>query len=389
MFRQMPIILAMIIIIIVVFGDFIPTIVAQFLFGISISIKSLIIFFLPIIIFSLLYRAAVNLMQYASKIVLLIITAVVVSNFLATSFSQFLGVWIYKFDINLITPNKVASLQPKILFQFPALFSNHISMFFGVTLGILSAKIIPDHAQIFASLLRKMVNNILSLINFLIPIFVAGFVIKLNHDDIILKMILDYTVIFVIIVIAAIIYIGSLYIIVNKFSFTNALISVKNMIPATLSGFCTMSGVASMPLALIGTERNAKNKYLVHTIVPSTVNIHLVGDCIVIPSFAFAILKSYGIIQPDFFTYFIFSIYFVFAKFFVVAVPAGGIIIMLPVLEKHLGFNTEMLSLITALYILFDSVITSVNVLGNGALAKFIDTVTTPKKETIYEIPTK
>jgi Na+/H+-dicarboxylate symporter len=36
-----------------------------------------------------------------------------------------------------------------------------------------------------------------------------------------------------------------------------------------------------------------------------------------------------------------------------------------------------MMSLITALYILFDPIITSANVLGNGAFAKMIDSLVT------------
>ena len=104
-----------------------------------------------------------------------------------------------------------------------------------------------------------------------------------------------------------------------------------------------------------------------------TASIHLIGDCIAIPCFAFAILKSYGYPAPTFYTYLIFTIYFVIAKFSVAAVPGGGILVMLPVLEQHLGFNAEMLSLITALYILFDPVITSANIIGNGALTKFVD----------------
>jgi Na+/H+-dicarboxylate symporter len=61
--------------------------------------------------------------------------------------------------------------------------------------------------------------------------------------------------------------------------------------------------------------------------------------------------------------------YFVLAKFAVAAVPAGGILVMLPILEKYLHFSPDMLSLITALYIMFDPIITSINVLGNGAFA--------------------
>lgn len=48
---------------------------------------------------------------------------------------------------------------------------------------------------------------------------------------------------------------------------------------------------------------------------------------------------------------------------------------MIPILEKYLGFTPEMLSLITALYILFDPIITSANVLGNGAFAQLFEKV--------------
>lgn len=145
------------------------------------------------------------------------------------------------------------------------------------------------------------------------------------------------------------------------------------MLPAAISGFSTMSSAASMPLTIIGVENNAKNKDVALSVVPATVNIHLVGDCFAIPIFAYAVLKSFGMAEPSLFNYLIFTFYFVLAKFSVAAIPGGGIIVMLPILEGYLGFNGEMMSLITALYILFDPVITCANVFGNGAFAKMID----------------
>jgi Na+/H+-dicarboxylate symporter len=145
------------------------------------------------------------------------------------------------------------------------------------------------------------------------------------------------------------------------------------MLPAVISGFTTMSSAASMPLTIIGVENNAKNKEVARVVVPSTVNIHLIGDCFAIPIFAYAILKSFGMSEPTLMNYLIFTFYFVLAKFSVAAIPGGGIIVMLPILERYLGFNAEMMSLITALYILFDPVITCANVLGNGAFALLID----------------
>ena len=218
-----------------------------------------------------------------------------------------------------------------------------------------------------------MTTKLLKIITFMRPLFVTGFVVKLQYDGVITQILKNYTMIFMIIAFSQFGYVTFVYFVLEKFNISSSVISIKNMLPAALSGFSTMSSAASMPLTIIGTEKNAQNKDLVHTVIPATVNIHLVGDCIAIPCFAYAILKNYNLPQPDITTYIIFTIYFVLAKFSVAAIPGGGILVMLPILDKYLGFNTEMLSLITALYILFDQFITSANVLGNGAFARIID----------------
>lgn len=376
MFRQMPIILGIIILLVITLGNFIPKIIAINLFAISLTIKSAIIFVLPFIIFSLLYKAAVTLAKDASTIILTILFTVIISNFIATTLTQFIGNWIYNFDISIKTPNDQDLLRAEPIINFPTLIPNHIAMFSGIILGILSTKIAPIESLRFAKLLELLVKKLLKVITFLIPVFIVGFVVKLQFDGIIMQIIKDYTTIFVIIGAAQFGYITFLFFVLNKFNFTKSIHAIKNMLPAALSGFSTMSSAASMPLTIIGTEKNAKNKDLVHTVVPATVNIHLIGDCIAIPCFAFAILKNFDIAQPDITTYFMFSVYFVIAKFSVAAIPGGGIIVMLPILEQYLGFNSDMLSLITALYILFDPIITSANVLGNGAFAKIIDIIT-------------
>ena len=104
-------------------------------------------------------------------------------------------------------------------------------------------------------------------------------------------------------------------------------------------------------------------------VVPTTVNIHLIGDCIAIPILAMAILHSFGFGDISLLQFMVFAVHFVVAKFAVAAVPGGGILVMLPILGEYLNFDAGMLSLITTLYILFDSIITSMNVAGNGAFA--------------------
>jgi Na+/H+-dicarboxylate symporter len=144
---------------------------------------------------------------------------------------------------------------------------------------------------------------------------------------------------------------------------------VKNMLPAAVAGFGSMSSAAAMPLTIVGAEKNSSDPDMARAVIPATVNVHLIGDCFAIPLFAFAVLQNFGMGQPEFVAYLTFALYFVMAKFSVAAIPGGGIIVMLPVLEGCLGFSGEMLSLITALYILFDPLITCANVLGNGGFA--------------------
>lgn len=375
MFYKIPILLIGIISIIIVFGDYIPINIAEILFGLSLTIKSIIIFLLPVIIFCLLFKASVNLAKDASKIIMIIFTGVIFSNFLTTSISHFIGSVIYEIDLSLIMPSKNNSMQGNSLFIMPSLIANHYAMFSGIILGIVTTKINVNFAMSASLIFEKIVNSLLKFVTMLIPFFITGFIIKMQFDGIISQILKDYTLIFAIIAAVQLSYIFFLYFIFEQFNINNALISIKNMIPAALSGFSTMSSAATMPLTIIGASRNAQNKSLVQTVIPATVNIHLIGDCIAIPCFAFAILKNYNLDTPDIYAYFIFTIYFVLAKFSVAAIPGGGIIVMLPILEQYLGFNTEMLSLITALYILFDPIITCFNVLGNGAFAKIIDKI--------------
>lgn len=372
MFRKIPFILMAMILAIVFLNSFIPLGLKELLYTISLSIKSIIVFILPIIIFGLLFRTTVNLANSATRVIILILVAVCFSNFISTLLSHNVGMWIYQFDLSIILPEQGKSLQPLWNFEIPKLIANDKAMFAGLILGILGGIFKKKIAIIVANRLERLINLILSSFTYIIPLFVAGFVIKLQFDGMMSMIVKDYALIFGIIAMAQFSYIGFIYLIANNFKIRALGISIKNMLPALIAGFSTMSSAAAMPLTIIGTEKNAANKDLARAIIPSTVNIHLIGDCFAIPIFAYAVLKNYGMAEPAFFDYLLFAFYFVLAKFSVAAIPGGGIIVMLPILEKYLGFNGEMMSVITALYILFDPVITCANVAGNGGFALVI-----------------
>lgn len=377
MLRNIPLIVLFIGAIIILFSKFIPVVVFQNLYAISLAIKSFIIFILPVIIFGLLLKSTINLAEDASLIIGLILGCVVVSSILALICSKFVGQFIYSLNLSIYSPDPNANLAAAWNLEFPNLINNSIAMLMGIVLGISSNwKFFLNYRKLlinFSLKLDHIITKFFKFLIFLIPIFVAGFIAKLEYDGILKLLIKDYSLIFTIIIISQIIYISFAYLILNNFRVNQFLKNLKNMLPAAISGFTTMSSAASMPLTILGVENSLRSKDLARSIIPATVNIHLIGDCFTIPILAYAVLKNYSVGQPLLTDYLLFSFYFILAKFSVAAIPGGGIIVMLPILGNYLKFNSEMMSLIAGLYILFDPINTCINILGNGALAKFLE----------------
>lgn len=375
MYRKMPFYLLLEIVAVSLLTPYLPVAVQQGLFSLSLSIKALIVFTLPLIIFGLLFKTTVNLARQATLLIGLIILLVCCSNATATFLSHYVGSWIYHFDMSILLPKTEAGLAPLWSFTLPKLLPNDKAMLSGLLFGIILGNTYSNAAQKLAFYFDRIITKLLNLVIYLIPIFIAGFIVKLQADGVITTIAKDYTVIFAIVALSQLSYISFAYLALNRFNLGNTLKAMKNMLPAALTGFSTMSSAAAMPFTIAGVKENTKNKDLASSVIPATVNIHLIGDCFAIPIFAYAVIKSFGIAEPSLMTYLTFVLYFVIAKFSVAAIPGGGIIVMLPILENYLGFNGEMLSLITALYILFDPVITCANVLGNGAFAIMIDRI--------------
>ncbi|RUR19430.1 dicarboxylate/amino acid:cation symporter [Legionella sp. km535] len=384
MFRKMPFILLAIILAVVCFAPFMPYALKQFLYSISLSIKSIIVLALPFIIFTLLLKTVLTLSNKATKIIGLILFFVCCSNFISTFLSHYVGIGVYHLGFSMIVPPKTMELLPLWTFSPPKLIANDKAMFAGIILGFILSRLSPNKSLRLVHKIDKVMNIILSVIVCLIPLFVAGFLIKLHYDGVVSIIIKEYAPIFLLIGLAQFVYIAFVLFSLNQFQIGGLFKDLKNMLPAVISGFSTMSSAASMPLTIMGVENCTRNKELSGAVIPATVNIHLVGDCFAIPIFAYAVLKSFGMDEPSLLTYLQFTFYFVLAKFSVAAIPGGGIIVMLPILETYLGFNTAMMSLITALYILFDPVVTSANVLGNGAFAKMIDAFTSHRSKKKY-----
>lgn len=373
-FKSLPVQLLVILLVALFCGDLIPTVFKSFAYSISLTIKSCLIFIIPIIIFSYIFSCLVAFKDGTIKFLASLLGAVCASNFLSTMIAFAASILAFKvlgsISFSLSSEAKLFELKEIWNFEIPKLMSNDIALFAGVSIGVLSSFFSNQRLVQVSEKLKLFSDTVLNKIFVpVLPIFILGFVLKMQHDGSLQNAILNYGPVVLIFAVCQIVYLSLLYGVAANFNLKSWSQKIKTMIPAIFTGFSAMSSLAAMPMTIKAANSNTNNNPMVGVIVPATVNIHLIGDSIAIPTMALAIMMNFLGVLPDISVYLIFAFYFVVNKFAVAAVPGGGIIVMMPVLQQYLGFTDEMLSLITMLYIIFDPIITSVNVGGNGAFA--------------------
>lgn len=351
-------------------GPFLDVSVKASLYAISLTIKEVLVFVLPFIIFSLLFSCLLSLHHNALRLIVLLLISVCLS----TALSAYIGYGLSHlkfFQVKAtLASNTGPTLTPYWSLNLPSWIKNQYALGLGLIMGLVFSYFNQPKVESLAENLKKISTLFLNKIFIpIVPLFVLGFVIKLDYENIFYTIIKSFGPVIIWMIIAEFCYLSFLYAVATRFNPVCWINAVSNVLPSAVAGFTTMSSAASMPLTLRGAEDNTGNPSLARVIIPATVNIHLIGDGIIVPIMALAILMTFGIPIPDFMAYSSFVLYFVLAKFAIAGVPGGGVIVMIPILESCMGFNTEMSSLMTALYILLDPVLTSCNITGNGAFA--------------------
>ena len=374
--KKLPLILIAVVICSILLNPIVPLTAKQIIYACSLTIKSIVLFLLPFIIFGLLFKTFVKLSDHATSIICLIFGCLCASNFCNTFITHYIGNLFYSLNFDIGDPIQTgAQLQPYFVLELPKVIKNEFALFGGIASGIMMALIDKSMASNLAQQLDKWIHKLFSIVSILLTFFIIVFVIKCDYEGTLVNLLKSYSVILMIFIAYASVYTFLFYLFTCKWKISECIRDIKNMLPAFVTGVTTISSVLTMPVTIMCAEKNVQNKNLAGSIISATVNIHLLGDCLGIPLLAYAILKHHGLAAPNLESYFIFTIFFVLAKFSVAAIPAGGIIVMTPVLEKYLHFTPDMSSMIIAIYVIFDPFITGFNVIGNGALAKLIDSL--------------
>ena len=356
------------------FGKMIPVDIKLFSYNLSLSLKQLLLIVLPFIIFSFVFACLLSFQSGVVRIVFLLVSCVFLSNFITIYFGYGVGnLSNYFFDMQeSIHINNNSIMKAVWALDFPLFVQNKHGLILGFLAGIFFTYKPNERVRSFAEKCNKYSHKFLEKVFIpILPIFILGFIFKLEQDQLLGSSLLALGPVFFVVIGAQIFWITFIYFLYNKFNFSKSISCIKNVFPATITGFSTISSAASLPVLILCSENNADPK-IVDTVLPASINIHTLGSAIGVTVLAITISEMFNV-HITFLEFVIFSIYYALAKFSVAAVPGGVIVIATPLLEQYLGFTPGMTGLITAMYMLFDPFGTAANVTGNGAFVIMFD----------------
>jgi Na+/H+-dicarboxylate symporter len=314
----------------------------------------------------------ISMGQSAAIFVILLLIMVASSNFIAITLGYSVGsTFLPNLELMLHDAKNSNILEPLWQFHAPKFASNEISIILGISLGLWFAFKPNTRAFHVASALNRYSNIALKKVFMpVLPLFLLGFVMKLEHEGVLARLFEVYGSVLFLIVGTQISYILILYCIAANGNIMKMWRYIRNILPAMFTGFASISSAATMPVTMLATERNMPHSpEFAKVIIPATANIHTVGSAIGLTIVTLATMLAFGHPLPSHTAFFTFAFYYTIAKFAVAGIPGGVVIVVTPLLEQYLGFSAEMVGLITAIYLLFDPFGTATNVTCNGAFA--------------------
>ena len=366
-------------------GQILDLYIVSVFYSISSVLIEILIAILPLMVFGFIFRALIDTKSGTLKLLLTIFAGVTASNCLSSTIAYFFGQTFLPHLGLTHSADMVSKFTSEVPLLFtlsaPVIIGTEVAMALGMGAGLILS-FLSDSNRIKSNcrkLSKKLNDGIIWFLNKvftpLLPLYVFGFCLKLSYDQALVHLFQQFGKVFLLSMFLVVSYIYLFYFISSGNNIKNTWSNIKLMLPAGLVGFSTMSSAATMPMTLICTEKTTNNRNFTDLIIPSTANIHMLGDNLTIVITALTLMSIFGYESPSFTVFLPCVVACSLAKLSCVGVPGGSVLVVLPVLQSYLGFTPEMTSLLTTIYILQDSFGTCANVMGNGAFALFIQRI--------------
>jgi len=376
---SLPIQLSLVLILVTLFGNLIDPIIINFFYSISLLFKECLGFLIPFMVFSFIATGILSFKKNAPIVLTILLACIILSNSLVAFFAYFIGklcLPLLAVTIDPTTLTETQSLVPLFSIKLPILIKSDMAMISAVITGIVLSFISAPKIEKTIFFLKNSIELIVNKLFIpILPLYVLGFLLEINHQGVFLQLFQTYGKTFALIAILQMIVLFLIYIFAAGFHIPKAIHYIKTAIPSYLTAFGTMSSTATIPVTVQCAEKNTGNPGLSAMATPILANIHLLGDAISTPILALVTLFIFQGTSPNPIIYSAFVGYFCINMLAVAGIPGGGIIVMIPILKTILGFDDMMISIITTLYFLQDGLGTAGNVMGDGALMIIVNKI--------------
>ena len=355
---------------------FLPLEIHQGLYTISILIKDTLLWILPLTVGCFIAHTICSFHQKAPLFIFCLLLFEALSNLCSVWYAFGCGHMAGSFLPSISMPGGNIEFSTLCSFPFarPCWWSADKGVFAGIIIGCLVGIIPSPRSRAVISYGKATAEWVLThIFSKMIPLFITGFVARMYQTHLLQSVCTHYGMLIVWLVLFLAVYICLLFFIGSGFKM--GLRALKNLLPAGGIAFSSGCSLSTMPWTIEGTSKNLQNPGFAKAIIPATTNIQQIGDCITNTFLCFLIYKQFFGVSPDFFMWLNFSLVYVLARFTTAAVLGGAIFIMLPVYESYLSFNSEMIAIILAFNVILDPLVTSTNVIANGALCRIFERV--------------
>lgn len=359
----------------IVLSQYAPQNVLSFLYSLGLSTKEIILFLLPLLIFGCGFRCVFQLKNESTKILLYLVALIILSNFIA-SWVGFGFIHVMPKELSAHSAEQLGALEPLWSFTLFKPISNRLALFGGILFAILLRAFQSQRNAQLSEKLNQFTSGLLSYVLLpLLPLFMMGFLIKMLYEGSLGVIFNQYLTLAMVLLISYGLYLTFIFLIAAYGNLKVAAKYVWHLLPAGWLGFSTLSGLAALPLSIQCSEKNIRHKPLAGGILPLSSNVHLIGESITLTILSLMVYWMHFGSLPSIAMFMQYSFMWVVSAFSIAAVPAGSIMVMIPVFSSVLGFNAEMVAYMTLIYLFIEPLSTIINILGNGFIVILIDKI--------------
>ncbi|MEE9451479.1 MAG: dicarboxylate/amino acid:cation symporter [Gammaproteobacteria bacterium] len=360
-------------------GGFSPEVIVRLAITVKALLGELIVFIIPLIIFFFIASGISKLRHKGGKMLSVTLglayASSVVAGLLGLSFALFLAPELIVGGAIDLTDN--VKFSPFFSIDMPPLASVMTVLVLAFLFGIGIATTDSDVLQQGVDQGRHIIElTIMRVVIPLLPFYVTGIFAEIAATGAALETLKVFGFVLVLAVIVHWLWLLILYFIAGSIAHQNPLRALKTMLPAYITALGTMSSAATIPVTLQQAQKNRVSFDVAHFSIPLCATIHLCGSIITIVTCAVAVmLLTDNLMTPSLATMFPFILMAAIILVAAPGVPGGAIIAILGLLESMLGFDSNALALMIALYLAQDAFGTACNVTGDGALALMVDRI--------------